>query len=139
MMKEVPNKRKKKQILFGASHVTILPQRRTNSRRVTCGRLKRKITAYSNPIASWITVSCSGYSGIHFFPFQLHLQGSFPKFSEAVIFGNKRGEVVAERCTAITTFLNYACANVVIRKSKALQEFLAVICVLLFSTCCTAL
>ncbi|KAL3984875.1 PX domain family protein [Acanthocheilonema viteae] len=54
---------------------------------------------------------------------KLHLHGSFPQFAEAVIFGNQSAQIVGERTSSITTFLNYVLAHPVLRQSKVLQDY----------------
>ncbi|VDK82004.1 unnamed protein product [Litomosoides sigmodontis] len=54
---------------------------------------------------------------------KLHLHGSFPQFAEAVIFGKQSAQIVGERTSSITTFLNYVLAHPVLRQSKVLQDY----------------
>ncbi|VDK86996.1 unnamed protein product [Onchocerca ochengi] len=53
---------------------------------------------------------------------KLHLHGSFPQFAEGVIFGNQSSQIVGERTSSITTFLNYVLGHPVLRQSKKAQE-----------------
>ncbi|VDO38745.1 unnamed protein product [Onchocerca flexuosa] len=54
---------------------------------------------------------------------KLHLHGSFPQFAEGVIFGNQSSQIVGERTSSITTFLNYVLGHPVLRQSKVLQDY----------------
>ncbi|VDN03787.1 unnamed protein product [Thelazia callipaeda] len=54
---------------------------------------------------------------------KLQLHGPFPQIAEAVIFGNQRSQIIGERTSSITTFLNYVFAHPVLRQSKALQDY----------------
>uniref|UniRef100_A0A0R3RGQ2 PX domain-containing protein n=1 Tax=Elaeophora elaphi TaxID=1147741 RepID=A0A0R3RGQ2_9BILA len=55
----------------------------------------------------------------------LHLHGSFPQFAEAVIFGNQNAQIMGERTSSITTFLNYVLAHPILRQSKVLHDYFA--------------
>lgn len=54
---------------------------------------------------------------------RLHLHGLFPQFADAVIFGNRSAQIVGERTSSITTFLNFVLGHPVLRQSKVLQDF----------------
>uniref|UniRef100_A0A915PN41 PX domain-containing protein n=1 Tax=Setaria digitata TaxID=48799 RepID=A0A915PN41_9BILA len=54
---------------------------------------------------------------------KLHLHGSFPQFTEGVIFGNQSAPIIGQRTSSITTFLNYVLAHPVLRQSKVLQDY----------------
>ncbi|KAM3717527.1 Ribosomal protein [Dirofilaria immitis] len=54
---------------------------------------------------------------------KLHLHGSFPQFAEGVVFGNQSSQIVGERTSSITTFLNYVLGHSVFRQSKVLQDY----------------
>ncbi|MFH4984106.1 hypothetical protein AB6A40_010815 [Gnathostoma spinigerum] len=55
---------------------------------------------------------------------QLYLHGTFPEFAPSKILGRSDPGIIAERIEATNRFMTFVLASEVLRKSKALHEFL---------------